>query len=267
MAGTWESYSFSAGAMLIACRLSSAFAEDEVLFKETAVEAEAPISRETAIDLAMRYIGVSPPEYEDHGIKITARYGLATDGENPFFAVIDHPAWEVVFDGMPFAALTLQHAEVANPHITTLTALVDAGDGSLLKVSSPRPVAEEGRLTSLIGSHMAREVTLNRTWLTCSKAVPATPFLVAFRRATKSSWRGELPKHVVAYFGSLTRLGYDAVHDRLFWYVAAGGLEKDAHRPGQVIREGSVLLDDESGKIHTTRNSGSRGEPGQRGVR
>jgi len=93
------------------------------------------VTREAAVSRAATYTGLAPESV------VSARYGLATDTSIPFFRVVRRPAWEVVFSGVNISVRTWQGTTKQNPNISTLTVLLDAKTGAVLKVSSPRPAA------------------------------------------------------------------------------------------------------------------------------
>jgi hypothetical protein len=194
-----------------------------VSFEESKVSPEDDV-RDLAVTRARRFLGL-PPETIGR-----ARVGYATDTTIPFLRVERRPAWEVVFDGISLAGIIRDGKEWVNPNIHSLTVLLDATTGALLKVSSPKP--EKGAVMSeqWPGTKLEKSMTRN---------------MISFRSLEYSRVNNELPlfqalnkgehdfigvisqsSQIVAYFGLLTdRKPGRQLTDQPFWLVFSGGLQ------------------------------------------
>ena len=191
------------------------------------------------------------------------RLGFSTDTSIPFFDVVKRPAWELVFDGVEVSITTRDGTQHKNRNITTITVLIDAETGALLKVSSPKPAA--GGVTEEPGAAAAERTTASGLMLKSTPGKPGIPFMQALK-SPKLTQRGLVPEagQVVAYFGLLTDIlrPENGINDKPYWIVFLGGVKKYVFHgcPGEPTPPGPatqamVVLDAETGNWYYARYS------------
>ncbi len=227
-----------------------ATAEDDkviVAFEKTYMD--PLVTREAAITLAQQYTGLAEK------VPVRARDGLATDTSITFSNVLKRPAWEVVFEGGEVSITKRDGTEQKNPNISTITVLLDAETGALLKVSSPKPP------TGGVSEDMQKRLKRNPRGLELKEttAKPHIPFMQALR----AEW-GLVAgaKQVIAYFGLLTdhiEMGRKrGIKDKPHWVIFLGGGDygPPSGGPGTHATQARVVVDAESGGSYRTSISG-----------
>ena len=240
--------------------LSAAWAtaeDDKVIVAFEKTYMDPLVTREAAITLAQQYTGLAEK------MPVRARDGLATDSSIPFTNVVRRPAWEVVFEGVEISITMRDGTKQKNPNISTITVLLDAETGALLKVSSPKPAASglaeqpAAALEVIITNQCGLVLKSTRTRSGAPfMEILASPGLVGPGIVSKA-------KGVVAYFGLLTDdIKWERKHpikDKPYWIIFLSGLELHHPSGGPPGGPGVVwpatqtmtVLDAETGKAYT----------------
>ncbi len=228
------------------------------LFEQT--YAVPQISRERAITRAVNATGLklTPTKVE---------YGLATDTAIPFFNVVKRPAWKVIFDRVGIFGRNEQGVQEKNPNIRSITVLIDANTGALLKAYSPKPPS--GTLveqrSEVVESRIAGAGGLV---LKSTSLMPKVPFMQALEGAELvREGLATQAKELVGYFGLMTRSfgPRREITGRPYWIILAGGVNLSfssggpmpmtgrVRRAAPVANEAMVIVDAESGTSYLAR--------------
>ena len=206
------------------------------------------------------------------GLKATpasVEHGLATDTSIPFsdLKVTKRPAWKVEFEQIEILAKNREGVLQKNPHISSLTVLIDAQNGALLRVSSPERGL--GGLLDRTADRPEVYVPGGGLVLKATSVMPKVPFMQALSIASDRLGRfAPQAKEVVAYFGLMTNLFSlrmdNKVVDRPFWIIIAGGLDGGGFSmppgspgPPPRVRQSFVAVDAETGEWYTGGNTGA----------
>lgn len=190
-----------------------------VSFTET--NADTPVTQSQAVTIARGLLGVAPEA------QYTARLGRATDNTIPFLQVADRLAWEITFDNL---AVTFPGAEGPKPEFSTITCLLDAQTGALLKVSTPAPATgavfseqHPGALATAMANSKTSLAAMPADQLAQATVKPLIPLLLDLEKQVKDTIQPA--KQLVAYFGLFTdRRPSRNMVDRPFWIVMTAGL-------------------------------------------
>lgn len=198
----------------------------EVIMSFTETNADTPITRDEAVKITSGLLGIEPQA------SCMARLGLATDNTVPFLKIADRLSWEIVFENL---AVTFPGMEGPKPEFSTITCLLDARTGALLKVSTIMPAIGAvytekfpGKLEKALASSDMSLVGMPASQLAQVAVKPLIPLLMDLEKREKDTIQPA--KHLVAYFGLFTdrrparNIVIDRPADRPSWIVMTGGL-------------------------------------------
>jgi len=217
--------------------ITTAANEQEPAKPETVVVAlkndGKPISEDQAVKIAGYLLGV------DKEARFSAKLGKVTDKTVPFVKVVDLPVWTVTFTDLA----------LFNPEFSTLTCLLDAKTGALLKVSSPLP-ASGAVYTEAHPEELAERVkqtnftAIGASSLADAGIKPLIPLLSELKNSKKTV---QPAKQLVAYIGLYTGNGIKTKYvDHPCWLINTGGLQFDFYH--SIVSDVNFYVDGTSGK-------------------
>jgi len=183
-------------------------------------DGEEPVSEDQAVKIAAGLLGI------DTETDYSAKLDKVTDNTGPFIKVVDLPAWTITFEGVE---VTFPGAEQPKPEFSTLTCLVDARTGALLKVSSPVPTAgavynetHPGALVEEMGNKTLTPIAASR--LPDAGVKPLIPLLPELEKLRKRNIQPA--KQLVAYIGLYTdNLPASKFVEHPCWLINTGGVK------------------------------------------
>jgi len=205
-------------------------------------DGEEPVSEDRAVKIAAGLLGIDP------ATDYSAKLDKVTDNTVPFIKVVDLPVWRIIFEDV---AVTFPGAEQPKPEFSTLTCMLDAKTGSLLKVSSPLPAAgavyNETHPEEMAAEMKRRPLThIEASRLADAGVKPLIPLLLEFEKQRKTAI--EPAKQLVGYLGLYTgNLFTTKFVEHPLWIVNTGGLKTS--RGSDAL----FYVDAITGKVYLTR--------------
>jgi len=233
--GNWRRSSLPAAALLI-CVLGFALTYNRIHANSEL------ISEDQAVMIAAGLLGVDPTA------RHAAKLDKVTDKTVPFVEIVDLPAWTVTFEDL---AVTFPGVEQPKAEFATLTCLIDAKTGALLKVSSPLPavgaVYNETHPEALADEMRNKTLTpIAASRLPDAGVKPLIPLLQELGKQRKTAM--EPAKQLVAYLGLYTgNLFTTKFVEHPLWIVNTGGLKTS--RGSDAL----FYVDAITGKVYLTR--------------
>jgi len=183
-------------------------------------DGEEPVSEDQAVKIAAGLLGIDPET------DYSAKLDKVTDNTGPFVKIVELPAWTVAFEGVE---VTFPGVEEPKPEFSTLTCLVDARTGALLKVSSPVPAAgvvynetHPGALAEEMGNKTLTPIAASR--LADAGVKPLIPLLQELGKQYKTTFQPA--KQLVVYLGLYTdNLPASKFVEHPCWLINTGGLK------------------------------------------
>ena len=220
------------------------------------------ISKETAIDLAGKYVGISslPAGQGSNAVTVTAEYKFESEPSLPFMAFTNRAAWWVVFSDVEIARGA---HKLRNIH--SIAAIIDGQDGRLLLVRTPR-LAQGGVASLAPASGGSKELIDNKTTLRSTATLPHFPLVPLLYTNVKmgdlfAHW--ENARELVAFYGLLTdsQRVDKGIADQPYWVLFVAGVSNYAVGVDLPVgaMDALVLMDDKTGQIDTLRAQGNGG--------
>jgi len=219
-------------------------------FAVTITNDEQPITVDQAVKIAGDLLGINKEA------RYTVKRDTVTDKTLPFVEVVDLPVWIITFEGVK---VTFPGAAGPKPEFSTLTCLVDAKTGALLKVSSPLPATGgviDNETHPEVLAEMMKET--NFTAIEASRLADAgvKPLIPLLPEINKQNKTIQPAKQLVAYIGLYTGNGINTEHvNHSCWFIKTGGL----HFPSlhMIVTDVDFYVDTTSGKAFMTGFAGT----------
>jgi len=203
-----------------------------ITFKEIPQEA-VPVSQEQAVATARRLLGLTPATSHQ------AQLGLATDNTVPFLKIANRLAWKIIFDGIVVSFTDADGTEMPKQEFSTLTCLLDAQTGALLKISSLTPVSDSaarcennpGELEEEMYHSKMSLASMDAANLTQTDIEPLIPLLLEIEKSKSNTIKPAT--QLVAYFGLFTSRARPSrpIVDQPYWIIMTGGLQRQLAVP------------------------------------